>query len=979
MIQKQISLLALLVASQLAWTQDRLITGRVVDRSNKSPLASVSVVAKSTQSGTQTDSNGYFRLSIPPSVKTLTISTVGYTSQDIDISKTDHIEVMLESSVSSLDDVIVIGYGTIQRKDITGAVARVTAKDFNKGIITNSLQQVQGKVAGLVLTQPGGDPNGDIIARVRGATSIEGQPPLIVIDGVAIDDVNKAITTINPADVASFDILKDASACAIYGARGGNGVIIISTKSGRPGKALISYNSFVGLEKIAHQLNVLTADEWRNATNGSGASLDKGANTDWQQMVTRTALSHSHTLGLSGGSNQINFQGSVGYMKQDGIIVNTGKEVLNTRLVANQSNFNNRLQVRYGINTTVTKRDFLPDQFSTSQVRSSGSNFFESVLHALPVLPAYNSDGSYYPGLDPNNPAPLFLINSIYSKKRENFFQGSLKADFELIKGLKAGVLGAVSHANDVNDFFNPVTTPSAAFKANDNKEILSGDFHTSYSNHFGKNTIDVTGIYEYNKYVNDGFSVFASGFLVPDLLNNNLGAASNVQPGNISSYKNEVKLISFLGRIVYNFDDRYILTANFRRDGSSKFGPNHRWGNFPSVAAAWRVTNEKFFSHIKWLDNIKMRFSYGLTGNQENLPPNSYQLLYGPAGPYLYNGQFAQSYAVSQENNPDLRWEVRKSINFGVDLSAFSNRIDMTFDVFNDKTSDMLFLYDLPQPPFLTNQVYANAANAVNKGVEVSLGIAILKNNNFNWDLRGNVATLKNNITNLSGQFRGADLKINSRHYGYAYGPGLSGAYVTELHVGYPAGVFWVPEHAGFDNAGHELYNNYDADHKFIGTSTSYTNLDRVYIDPTPRYTWGLTNEFSYRNFDFSFLLRGVQGEKIFANSLMNLESLVYLPSSNITKTGLHNGFTDQPQPSDYWIRNGSFTRLENITLSYNFKNLRGIDKLRLYVTATNLFIITSYDGIDPEIKVEGSQRYIDSNYYPKTRGFVFGVSLEL
>ena len=977
---KSIALLLWLLANlQFTFAQSKTVSGRVVDSKDGSSLANVSVIAKRSNLGTQTDSNGNFRLTVPSHIKALIVSAIGFSSQEVEINKISNVEVKLIATASSLGEVVVIGYGTIQRKDLTGAVDKVTAEDFNKGIISNPLQQVQGKVAGLVITQPGGDPNGDLIVRIRGATSIEGQPPLLVIDGVAIDDFNKAITTLNPADVESFDILKDASACAIYGARGGNGVIIVTTKSARAGRVSLSYDGFVGVETISHKINVLTADEWRNATGASGASLDKGATTDWQKMVTRTAISHSHTISLSGGSNQVNFQGSVGYTKQDGIILNTGKEAFISRLVANQNNFNNKLQVKYGINTTVTTRDFLPDQFSTSQARNSGSGFFEGVLHALPVLPAYNTDGTYYPGLDPTNPAPLFVINSVYSKKRENFFQTSVKADYELIKGFKAGILGALSRANDVYDFFNPIAAPSVAFKSNDNKQTFSGDIHSSYKRRFDKHSVEVTGIYEYNKYVNDGFSVLATGFLVPDLLNNNLGAANNVQPGFISSYKNEVKLISFLGRIVYNFDDRYILTANFRRDGSSKFGPNHRWGNFPSVAAAWRVSNEKFLNRIKWLDNLKMRFSYGFTGNQENLPPNSYQLLYGPAGPYLYNGQFAQSYAVSQENNPDLRWEVRKSFNIGVDFSAFNDRLQTTFDVFNDKTSDMLFRYDLPQPPFLTNQVYANAANAINSGVEVSCGIVVLRKNNFTWDIHGNVATLKNKITNLSGQFRGVDLKITSRHYGYAYGPGLSGAYVTELHVGYPAGVFWVPQHAGFDIAGHELYNNYDAEHKLVGISTSYSDLDRVYIDPTPRYTWGLTNEFNYKNFDVSFLLRGVQGEKIFANSLMNLESVVYLPSSNITKTGLHNGFTDQPQPSDYWIRNGSSARLENITLSYNFKNLRGVNNLRLYLTATNLFVITSYDGIDPEIKVEGSQRYIDSNYYPKTTGFVLGVSIEL
>ncbi len=409
----------------------------------------------------------------------------------------------------------------------------------------------------------------------------------------------------------------------------------------------------------------------------------------------------------------------------------------------------------------------------------------------------------------------------------------------------------------------------------------------------------------------------------------------------------------------------------------SSKFGVNNRWGSFPSGAIAWRVSNEQFLNNLEWLDNLKLRVSYGYTGNQENLPPYSFQLLYGPAGPYLYNGQILQSYAVVQEANPDLKWEVRKSFNIGVDFSVLDERMNGTIDFFNDKTSDMLFLYDLPQPPFLTNKVSANAANAVNKGMEITLHSAIIKNNNFSWDIQANLSTLKNYITNLSGKFKGIDLSITNRHYGYAEGPGINNAYLTQLQKGYTAGVFWLPEYAGLDANGLELYNNYSAEGKFTGTSTVYTDRDRVFIDPTPDFTWGFTNNFAYKNIDLSFFLRGVQGQKIFANSLLNLGSAVYLPGANVSHTALTDGFKNQRQPSTYWLRDASYTRLENITLSYNFRKVKNLGAFKIYVAATNLFIITSYEGIDPEIKTEGSQRYIDRNYYPKTRGLTFGVNI--
>jgi iron complex outermembrane receptor protein len=364
------------------------------------------------------------------------------------------------------------------------------------------------------------------------------------------------------------------------------------------------------------------------------------------------------------------------------------------------------------------------------------------------------------------------------------------------------------------------------------------------------------------------------------------------------------------------------------------------------------------------------------LTGNQENLPPNTYQQLYGPAGPYLYNGQFYQGYAVTQEYNPDLKWEVRKSFNIGMDFSLLRERITGTIDIFNDHTDDMLFLYDIPQPPFLTNKVYANAASAVNKGVEITLGSSIMNNKNITWKIQANISTLENHITKLLGQFKGTDLKLSNPAYGYAIGGGFGGTPVTRLKEGFPIGVFWIPQHAGLDADGHELYNNYTTDGKFTGTSTSFADKDRVYIDPTPHFTWGFTNNFSFKSFDLNFFLRGVQGQKLFANSLLNLESIQYLPGMNVLPKALTNGLSDLPQASTYWLRDGSFARLENITLGYSCKNLKGINNLRIYLTATNLFILTSYEGLDPEISTESAQRYIDVNNYPKTKGFTFGVT---
>lgn len=957
-----------------------ILNGSVTGRQGEAlPYATVSI--RETNVMAISDSAGHFSILASPG-NLLEVTYVGYLDYQVVLGTETELHIVLTQNITNLDELIIVGYGTSKRKDITGAVTRVMPVEFNTGIITNPLHQLQGKVAGLVVVQPGGDPNGEFTVRIRGASSLEGQPPLLVIDGVAIDDFNRAVSTLNPNDIESYDILKDASAAAIYGSRGANGVILVTTKKGNSGKTIIEYNGYLGMETISNYINVLNADQWRKATTGMNTTgFDKGVNTDWQKVIGQTGFSNHHTIGASGGGDQINFRGSVGYIRQEGVILNSGKEVITARLTAKQKALKDKLEINYGINTSTIHRDFLPDQFSTSQSRTGGAFVFGQSLNYLPVWPEKNPDGTYYQ--PPNNIInPAFILKERYGKQRENFFQGSVKTDYELVTGLKLGVFGALSRGNDIYDRFWPAIPGTGgtgeATKSSNNKQIFSGDFHGNYRRYIGKHTFDLTGVYEYNKFVNDGYGVIARGFLVPKLLNNNLGTATNIQPSDISSYKNEVKLISLVGRAVYSFDDRYIFTATIRRDGSSKFGVNNRWGNFPSLALAWRVSNENFLNEIKWLNNLKVRFSYGFTGNQESLPPNRFQQLYGPAGPYLFMGMIFQSYTAIQENNPDLKWEVRRSFNIGVDFSILRDRINGTIDVFNDKTNDMLFLYDLPQPPFITNRVYANAASAINKGVELTLGATVVKNKRLTWETQANIGTLKNQITKLLGQFKGADLSLTNRHYGYAYGGGFGGIYVSQLEIGYPAGVFWIPQHAGLDNAGHELYNNYDSERKFSGISTSFTDQDRVLIDPTPDFTWGFTNNFKYGNFSLSLFLRGVQGQKIFANSLLQLGVTKYLPGRNIIEDALTNGFSDLPQPSTYWLRDGSYTRLENISLGYNFINLRGITRLKVYLTATNLFVITNYDGVDPEIRTEGAQRYIDANYYPKTRGFTIGANLE-
>lgn len=971
----------LLSLAQQSLAQGKVISGKVSDDQTGDLLPGVTIMVKGTNTGTITAPDGTFKLNISSNASTLVASFVGYDSKEIPIGNETVFNVTLKNG-KALEEVVVVGYGTQRKKDVTGAVTKISTKEFNTGVIANPLQQVQGKVAGLVIVQPGADPNSSMTVRLRGSTSLQGQPPLLVIDGVAMDDFNRGINSIAPGDIESYDILRDASSAAIYGARGANGVIIITTKRGRSGKASLEYSAFAAVESVSNRLKILSADEWRKAVADLGLSnaADKGANTDWQKEITRNAISHSHNLSVSGGSDKLNYRASFNYLKQDGVVKNTGKELLTGRINVNQKALDDRLTINYQLNTSLTKRDLLPDQRDFA--KEDGSTIFNLTYNYLPVYPVRNPDGSYFQLIDFEVENPVARLNQIYHKKRENFTQGSAKIDYQVAKGFTLGTLLANSRTNELEDYFEPrvpeKNNKSYASKINFDKVFTTFDIHGNIKRSFGKHNIDITGVYEYNKYVNQGFQAGARGFLLPDLLNNNLGLNTDIQPNDIASFKDENLLISFLGRVVYNYADKYLVTLNFRRDGSSRFGSNHRWGNFPSAAVAWRVSGEEFMKKVSVINDLKFRINYGTTGNQEDIGQYPYQLLYGNVGAYYNNGNVSNGYGITQLNNPDLKWEVRQSFNVGIDFSLFNSRLNGTIDVFNDRTKDLLFTYDLPQPPFLTNRVIANAANATNKGIEVTLNGDVIKGKNFTWNASVNVASLRNKITNLSGKFQGADLSITARNYGFADGRGLTNAYVTRLIVGQPAGVFWLHHFEGLDANGKQLFTDYQ-DGKRVGTTTSPTDEDRIYIDPTPKFTYGFTSNFTFKQFDLSFFLRGVSGAKIFTNTLLNLETITRLPGNNVTKDALSNGFKEQPQPSDYWLRNASYLRMENLTLGYNFKAnaIKGINSFRVYLASNNLFVITKYPGIDPEVKVDGNKRYIDRNYYPKTRSFAFGVNV--
>lgn len=955
--------------------QQRTITGKVTS-SDGTPLVGATVMIVGNKSGVTTQSDGSFSIGAPQSAKDLQISYVGWQPQTVDISNTSNVSVRLIAQAGSLNEVVVTGYGTAKRKDVTGAVASISEKNFNEGNITSPMQQIQGKVSGLVITQSGGDPNDNPIIRLRGQTSLSGgQTPLIVVDGVPLDDPNQ-LSNIPPGDIASFDVLKDASATAVYGSRGANGVIIVNTKKGSSGKTQVSYNGFVSASKIANKYDLLTASDYKALPDAD----DRGGNTDWTDAITRTAITHSHTVAISGGANGFSYRGSVNYMNDEGIVINTGKEELGLRFNAQQKALDNRLDLQLGIVSTRTNRNYVD------------GNIFTSVLATPPTFPIYNDDGSYYGYsiFSAINPVAQQLLEVNTGVETFNQYFGT--ANYELIKGLKVGTTGSVSYFDKQTDFYQP-SLPGASnvnngSKFTENRNSQHGDIHLNYLHDFGDHNLSVTGVYEYNLYTYNNNSANAQDFLLDLNSNNTLGNGNSAKNG-VGSYKEEFKIISFLGMINYNYKSKYYAKATFRRDGSSKFGINNRWGNFPSVSVGWRLSQESFLQNTSWINELKINAGYGVTGNQDAISPYNTLLTLGSVGRYYNpstpNFAYRQAYAPNQNANPDLKWEERHGINIGLDFGILNNRVSGNLNWFKDKTENLLYDYTVPVPPFYVNTILANVGSMENKGFELQLNASIVRTEKFKWDVSGQITFVKTEVTSLAGSYAGNELKTDHIPGGTAQGRGLSSNPISYLQVGYSPYTFFLPHYVGVDADGKQLF----ADKKGGKvTSADLTNDMFSYIDPAPKFNYGFNTTFTLKKWSLNVFLRGVSGQKIFNNTGMVVSNVTRLPGNNILKDGLTNGIKDGAIASDLWLQDASYLRLDNATLSYNFEKVGFMQNLRVYLTGNNLFVITKYKGLDPEIRPgDTNQAYIDASYgstvgyyyYPRSRSVTLGVNIAL
>ncbi len=969
--------IVLFLGSQDGWAQGRTVTGRVTDPTG-SGLPGVSVQVKGTQRGTNTDADGKYSLSNVGDNATLVLSFIGYTSQEVVVGNRTSIDVKLADDTKALDEVVVVGYGTAKRKDLTGSVAQVTSKEFNSGVNPNPLQAIQGKVAGLVITQPSGDPNQAPSVRLRGYTSLAGgSDPLYVVDGM----IGVPISQVNPNDIESIDVLKDASAAAIYGSRAANGVIVVTTKRGKNGKTVVSFSNYVAVQNIAKKLDLLDGDGYRaEVTRVYGAAAlsdkqrfpDNTTNTDWTKEITRTAYVNNHNLAISGGSQNFSYRGSVDYLNQQGLVKKTGFNRLVGRINLDQKALDNRLSVQYNL------------QFSQTNSDLADNNIINRAAQFLPTLPISFADPKQNQGgyaevggsFDLFNPVAMQQNYTSTGVRNTAILGSNLK--YEIIDGLTFGVNAQLQSDNQVNSYVsNPAIKAYSGSNGRAERRYYNSqskllETTVNYVRNFGQTSnLSVLGGYSYQRFDNDGFGAANNQFVTTDFGFNNLGqgAGTLLNPSNsyATSYRNRSQLISFFGRATANINDKYNVTASLRRDGSSKFGANNKWGLFPSVAAGWTLSNESFFPKSTVLTFAKLRVGYGATGNSESINPYNSVQTYGQKGTYYDGGigDFLPGYGISQNANPDLKWEVVSQTNVGLDFQLFNGRFTGTVEYYNKLTKDMLYAINVPADGvnYFTNTILANVGSMSNKGVELSLGGDIIKSGAFSWNSRIVGSYNKNRIESLSNdKFNIGQVRFNP--FG---GRGLSDVFSSFLTVGRPLGEFNnVPTFTGAYSAkGEPLLKAATGDTPVTDVSKAdaaaavAAGNPIAQGNPQPFLNASFINSFRYGNFDLNFQLRGV-----FGNSIMNNTRSNFMIPGSILETNMLRDVSGLPKEygvnvlSTAWLEKGSFVRLDNFQVGYNVPvpANKYFSSARVYLAGNNLFLITKYKGIDPELQVQGS-----------------------
>jgi iron complex outermembrane receptor protein len=977
-LKSAFSVAVALLFSLSAFAQD-VVTGKVTDAADGSGIPGVSVAVKGTTRGAQTDANGTYKVNAGSNA-TLVFSFVGYASKEVSVGSKSVVDVKLSADNKSLEEVVVVGYGTQKRKEISGTVTSLGSRDFNAGVVTNPLAAAQGKVAGLVITQSSGDPNARPTVRLRGTGSLNaGSEPLYVIDGV----IGAPIENIAPEDILSMDVLRDASSAAIYGSRGANGVILINTKRGKTGAPTVDYSAYVGSESISQRPQLLNGAEFRAAATKYNQKFDDlGANTDWLSAITRTAVSQNHNVGVAGGSEFLSYRASVGYLDQIGTLMGSGKDRLTGRLNLDAKAMNGKLNMKFNMSASQANSQF-------SDNRAIGF-----AMNMRPTDPIRNADGSYFqiPGTFANfNPVATLDNKSNTLRLHDFLFNG--QAGYTIMDGLVFNVSGTLRTQTGDGSYFarttpgNLLATVGGNSASRSLNSITDKQLETTltYSKKLNDvSTLNVLAGYTYQDVVADGFGASNNNFLTDAFEANNLGSGLGIRsnPNLLYSYKNEYKLVSFLARAQYSLLNKYFATVNVRRDGSTKFGDNNKWGLFPSVSVGWTLTEEAFLKGNSTIDNLKLRVSWGQTGNSEGIRPLLSKSFYGASGSYYDGGadDFLPAYSVQSNPNPNLKWEVNENYGGGIDFSLFKGKLSGNLDVYTRTTKDLLYTVNVPQEKgYVYPTMLANIGSMQNSGVELSLTYQWVEKGDWNISSTLAASFNKNEIISLKNDsFAAPDQVFLSTSLG-SYIRGTSAVNFSVLQAGHPVGEFYGAKIANISN-GKYVFKDLNGD----GTIDPNA-ADRTYIgNPNPTFVGGLTTNVRYKAFDFQFQLTSQLGAKIVnTNALLLGRQDGRLAESGALKSALTSVINDERTiPMDYYVESGDFLRINNASLGYTLPVKGVFKRARIYIAGNNLAVFTNYTGVDPEVSqnlaIGQAAPGIDvrETYY-KTRAITAGVNL--
>ena len=984
-LPKIAAVIVLLCISQLMMAQDRVITGKVTDSKDGTPVAGASVQSKGTQTGTATKNDGTFSLTVGPNVTTLVISSVGFATQEVSIEGKTSIDVSFVATGANLNEVVVTGYGTARRKDLTGATATVREKDFNKGTYTSPDQLIQGKAAGVLVINNTGQPGGSTTIRIRGSSSIRsGNQPLFVVDGVPLsggsarpggngadygNDVGNPLAFINPADIASMEILKDASATAIYGSRGANGVILITTKRGKSGIPTVDVSASVGVSNVMKKLEVLDAGEYRQALKDySITGGDFGGNVDAWDAITRTALTQNYNVAVGGGNENGRYRISASYLNQEGVIEESQLNKITTSVTSSFKFLESkRLGLEMNLLVTQGNEKIAP----ISAFVGFTGNLISQALQWNPTHPLIKpgTDSAWIdPAVGATTINPVAQLRYYDDQAKVNTIIASISPSYKITNDLEYKFLYSINRQvgvrkGEVNRLLNVagIENRGAAFISDQEQTNTQLTNTLNFNKQLSTNiNLNAVAGHEWLTFDSRGNGTRALDFANVGLHYYDIMAYSTQSSRETYSFASATsELQSFFARAILNYKDRFLLTGTFRADGSTKFGENNKYGYFPSVGFAWNVSREEFLANDNFVSNLKLRLGWGQTGNQEFPSGASQNRFVVRSG----GGGFVQS----NYGNPDLKWETSTTTNVGVDFSIFKDKLTGSIDYFYKKTTDVLFEQTIAQPA-PSGRIWVNLDGYVlNKGLEIMLNTVLMRSKDINWNLSANVSFLDNIVEGLSGFYETGALR----------GQGFSNVTAQRVVAGQPLNVWYLRQFEGLDKStGQSVYTD-------AGNTLFYSD------SPNPDMLLGLSTDFSYKRFTATINFNGTFGHYIFNNTAASVLGIGNLGTRNIAKNliggEVKEALSNAPAPSTRNLEKGNYVKLTNASISYRVGNVgKSLRNMNISLTGQNLFVITNYTGFDPEVNTDGGVGGIPSlgiEYipYPSARFISLGINFSL